>query len=292
MNIRNTLKKYQNRYYASGSPLRYVRKATLELSNPGAGRERAKVGASVAAGLPASLQQRVADLKTTGYADAGDELDPTLLAELDQTATGRLTNGYKGTKIRSFFTKFTDEADLNSDSIFVRFALQPSVQKLVCSYFGNTVPYLGEVAVIQSHSNGNDQWTDSQLWHLDFSDSKTVLLWVYLTDVNTDEQGPFTYLTVDASRKVKNSFFPKRVPDAVVESAGLGSEVQKVYGPRLKSFYVDTARCYHLGSRLRGDQTRLVYLATFITHKPLYPLDNGIKLNGTMSDVERLLLRL
>jgi len=292
MNIRNTLKKYQNRYYASGSPLRYVRKATLELSNPGAGRERAKVGASVAAGLPASLQQRVADLKSTGYADAGEELDPKLLAELDQTATGRLTNGYKGTKIRSFFTKYTDDQDLNSDSIFVRFALQPSVQKLVCSYFGNTVPYLGEVAVIQSHSNGNDQWTDSQLWHLDFSDSRTVLLWVYLTDVNTDEQGPFAYLPVEASRKVKNSFFPKRVPDDVVESAGLSKDVRKVYGPRLKSFYVDTARCYHLGSRLRGDQTRLVYLATFITHKPLYPLDNGIKLNGAVSDVERLLLKL
>jgi len=292
MNIRNTLQKYQNRYYASGSPLRFVRKATLELSNPGAGRERAKVGASVTANMSASLQQRVDELNATGYTDSAGELDPALLAELDQTATSRLTNGYKGTKIRSFFTKYTDDQDLNADSIFVRFALQPSVQKLVCSYFGDMVPYLGEVAVIQSHSNDKEEWTDSQLWHLDRSDNRTVLLWVYLSDVNTDEKGPFAYLNADSSKKVKNTFFPKRVLDSEVEQAGLSKEVQRVYGPRLKSFYIDTARCYHLGSRLRGEHTRLVYLATFITHKPLYPLDNGIKLNGKESEVERLLLRI
>jgi hypothetical protein len=292
MNIRNTLQRYQNRYYASGSPLRYVRKATLELSKPGIGRERAKIGASVAADLPASLQQRVADLKATGYADAGEEIDAALLAELDQTATGRLTNGYKGTKIRSFFTKYMDEQDLNSESIFVRFALQPSVQKLVCSYFNNTVPYLCDVQLTQSHSNDKDHWTDSQLWHLDHCDSRTILLWVYLTDVNSEEDGPFVYLNADDSRKVKNSFFPKRVPDEVVTSAGLTPKMQKVCGPRLKAFYVDTARCYHLGSRLKGDHMRLAYIATFITHKPLYPLDNGIKLNGSVSDAQRLMLRL
>jgi hypothetical protein len=292
MNIRNTLKRYQNKYYGSGSPLRFVRKATLELSNPGAGRERAKVGANVTANMPATIQQRVAELKTTGYADAGDELDAKLLAELDQTATSRLTNGYQGTKIRSFFTKYTDDNDLDSNSIFVRFALQPSVQKLVCSYFDNKVPYLAEVSLILSHSNGYEQWTDSQLWHLDRSDSKTILLWVYLSDVNTDEEGPFTYLPVDASRKVKNTFFPTRVSDEAVVAAGLGAETKKVYGPRLKSFYIDTARCYHLGSRLKGDAKRFVYLATFITHKPLYPLDNGIKLSGSVSEAEQLMLRI
>jgi hypothetical protein len=292
MKMPNPLKKLQNKYYGPGSPLRYVRKATLELSNPGASRERARVGAALSAQLPASLAQRAAELEATGYADAGEELDGGLLAELDQTASGRLSNGYAGTKIRSFFTKYTDDTDLNSDSIFVRFALQPAVQKLVCSYFGNQVPYLAEIALILSHSNDKDQWTDSQLWHLDHSDARTVLLWVYLTDVNTSEEGPFTYLPVEASRKYKNSFFPKRVADESMVAAGLAGEARQVYGPRLKAFYVDTARCYHLGSRLKGAAQRFVYLATFITHKPLYPLDNGIKLGSKVSEAERLLLRL
>ncbi len=292
MILQRTLKKYQQKYYAPGSPLRYLRKATLELAKPGAGSLRSRLGAKVVADMPSDLKKRVEELDRTGYADAGDELDPALLAELSQTTDARIASGYQGTKIRSFFTKMTGDEDMHADSIYVRFALQPAVQKLVCSYFHDTVPYLAEVGLILSTGTDAKEWSDSQLWHLDYADSRTVLLWVYLSDVHDIENGPFTYIPVDASAKVPNTFFPGRVTDDMVEKAGLTAEARRVYGPKHKAFYVDTARCYHLGSRLKPGQQRLVYLATFITHKPLYPLENGIRTNGELPEVEKCLLKL
>jgi hypothetical protein len=292
MNLSRTLKKYQQKYYGPGSPLRFLRKATLELAHPGASRERSRLGASLAANLPAHQQQQVADLEKTGYADAGEELDPALLDELSRTTDARMASGYQGTKIRSFFTKMTSDEDLRSESIYVRFALQPALQKLVCAYFDNSVPYLAEISLILSTGTDAKEWSESQLWHLDYADSRTILVWVYLSDVNEIENGPFTYIPVEASSKVPNSFFPARVTDQMIDDVGLTSATVRVYGPKRKAFYVDTSRCYHLGSRLKPGQQRLVYLATFITHKPLYPLENGIQTNGELSEVEKCLLKL
>lgn len=291
MNLRNTFRKYQQKYYAPGSPLRYVRKAVLEVTNPGSGSRRSRLGNAVAKDLPADLQQRMTDLGATGFADGGNEIDPGTLAELNQTVGAKLASGFEGTRIHDFFTNMTSPEDLQSDSIYVRFALQPAMQKLVCAYFGNTVPYLGEIALIRS--NGTDgKWSKSQLWHLDYADSHTLLLWVYLTDVPSIEDGPFTYIPAKASSKVPNGFFPDRVTDETMDAAGLTSAACRVYGPKNKVFYVDTSRCYHLGSRVYPGHERLVYLATFITHKPLYPITNGIRLVGEPSEVEKCFLTL
>lgn len=292
MNLQSTLQKYQQKYYAPGSPLRYARKALLEVTNPGESSRRAKLGAPLAAEVSGDLKKRVDDLQATGYADGGSEIDPALMKELQDAVAAKMASGFQGTKIRSFFTKMTSDEDLQSDSIYVRFALQPAVQKLVCSYFHGQVPYLGEISLILSTGTEAGKWSESQLWHLDYADSRTILLWVYLTDVGDIESGPFTYIPADPSAKVPNSFFPDRVTDETVDAAGLTDKACRVYGEKGKVFYVDTARCYHLGSRLKPGHERLVYLATFITHKPLYPLDNGIRVNGELPAVEKCLLKL
>ena len=154
MNIRHSFNKLRARYFASGSPLRYVRKIALEVARLGAGRERSRLGSRVAAELSEDLKKRVANLRTTGYADGGNEIDAALLAELTKVTDARMASDVPGTKIRSFFTKMTSEEDLRSDSIYVRFALQPAMQKLVCAYFGNTVPYLAEISLILSTGYG------------------------------------------------------------------------------------------------------------------------------------------
>lgn len=292
MNLRNTLKRYQHKYYAPGSPFRVLRKALLEVTNPGASGRRSKLGAKVAAELPPSTKKIVADLKATGYADGADEIDPALLAELTTAADAKLAAGANGEKLRTFFTQLTNEKDLSLDSIWVRFALQPAVQKLVCSYFDNSVPYLCDVGLLLSTGTEGDKWSESQLWHLDYADSLTVKLWVYLTDVTAVENGPFTYIPAEPSRKVPNTFFPGRVSDETMETEGLKPSFCQVYGKKQKVFYIDTARCYHLGSRLRTGQHRLAYIATYVTHKPLYPLANGIKTNGQLGEVEKCLLEL
>jgi hypothetical protein len=292
MNIQHSLNKLRSKYYGPGSPLRYVRKVTLELANPGATRLRSQLGARVAADLPANLQQRLSDLETTGFAEAGDEIDSQLLAELMEAAEARLASHEKATRIHEFFSTISQEEDLQRDSIYVRFALQPAIQKLACAYFHNTVPYLCSANLLLSRGRDAKEWINSQLWHLDHSDCRTLRFWVYITDVIKEEDGPFTYMPVEPSRKVPNTFFPKRVTDEQMAAAKLAGEARQVYGKKGKIFYIDTSRCYHLGSRLKEGKLRLVYDATFLTHKHLYPSPSDIRVKDGLSDVEKCFLTL
>jgi hypothetical protein len=280
----------KQKYYASGSPLRHLRKVTLELAHPGASRTRSRIALKVTANLPEPVQKRVVELNETGYADGGAEIDPALLAELCQAIETRLSAGREGTKTRRFFTRLSSDEDLHSDAIFVRFALQPTIQQLVCAYFGYKVPYLADLNLLLSTGTEGGKWTESQLWHRDYADSQILRVWVYLSNVNGLESGPFTYIPAQPSRKVPNTWFPRRVADETVESLGLSPEVRPVYGSKQKVFYIDTARCYHLGSRLKPPHERLAYIATFTSHKPLYPTFNGVRINSELSDVEKLLL--
>lgn len=289
MNLINTLKTYQKRATAPGSPLRYLRKAFVALRHPGTTLRRARLGTRLASDLPADFRSRIAELNATGYAAAGPEIDAGLLAELDRAADAKLQAGEQGRNLRSFFTQITDDSDLHADSIYVRFALQPGIQKIVSAYFGH-VPYLADVQVLKSHGTDRDTWEESQLWHRDYGDSKTIKLWVYLTDVEKQESGPFTYLPVAPSARVPNTFIPGRVSDEAMAATGLADQAIAVYGPRLKCFYIDTALCYHLGSRLKQGQVRVAYIATYLSHASLYPFDNRITTHGQLSETEKLLL--
>lgn len=289
MNLINTLKTYQKRATAPGSPLRYLRKAFVALRHPGTTLRRARLGTRLASDLPADFRSRIAELNATGYAAAGPEIDAGLLAELDRAADAKLQAGEQGRNLRSFFTQITDDSDLHADSIYVRFALQPGIQKIVSAYFGH-VPYLADVQVLKSHGTDRDTWEESQLWHRDYGDSKTIKLWVYLTDVEKQESGPFTYLPVAPSARVPNTFIPGRVSDEAMAATGLADQAVAVYGPRLKCFYIDTALCYHLGSRLKQGQVRVAYIATYLSHASLYPFDNRITTHGQLSETEKLLL--
>jgi hypothetical protein len=292
MNIRHSFNKLRSKYYGPGSPLRYVRKATLELTNPGATRLRSKLGAEIASDLPANLQQRLSELETKGFAEAGDEIDSQLLTEMIAAAEARLASSTSGKKIHEFFSSISQPEDLRADSIYVRFALQPAVQKLACAYFNNTVPYLCSAHLLLSRGRDAKEWINSQLWHLDYADCRTLRFWVYITDVTAVEDGPFTYMPVEPSKKVPNTFYPKRVTDEQIAAAGLADEARQVYGRKGKIFYIDTSRCYHLGSRLKDGKTRLVYDATFLTHKHLYPSLNNIRADGGLSDVQKCFLTL
>lgn len=289
MNLKNTFQHYQQRSTAPGSPLRYLRKAYVALRHPGSTLRRSRLGTRLASGLSADLRQQLAEITATGYATASQEIDAALLAELDHAAAAKLQAGTPGKALRSFFTQVTDDSDLHADSIYVRFALQPAVQKIVCAYFGH-VPYLADVQVLKSHGSSSDTWEESQLWHRDYGDSKMIKLWVYLTDVKQPENGPFTYLPIAPSRQVPNTFIPGRVSDEAMNATGLAAQAVAVYGPRLKTFYIDTALCYHLGSRLQPGQIRVAYIATFASHASLYPFNNRIATHSKLSETERLLL--
>jgi hypothetical protein len=291
MKLQHLVKKYRQRAEAAGSPVRYLRKAFLTVAHAPEHARRTSLGSALGGELSADSREKVRSLNETGYALAGSEIDTALRDGVARLVTERLQNGAreKGKSLRSYFTRISDDSDLTTDNIFVRFALQPEVIRVISAYFGQ-VPYLADLQILMSHGSDSTKWEESQLWHRDYADSKTVKLWMYLTDVDSIEKGPFTYLPLKESQQVPNGLFPGRVSDEAMQQCGLAARAATVYGERLTTFYMDTSRCYHLGSRLKGENIRVAYVATFITHASLYPFENRIRINTPLTDLEQLVL--
>src|SRR6478672_736533 len=119
----------------------------------------------------------------------------------------------------------------------IRFALQERILKFIGAYFGES-PFLQDINILASFSTDSDKWQDSQLWHQDYGDSKVLKLWVYLTDVEKPETGPFTYLPGHLSRRVPNPF-QRRVSDETMAEQGFDKQAVAVTGPKASTFLID-----------------------------------------------------
>lgn len=291
-NLPAEIRRWKRRVTAPGSPFRHLGKLQRGLRNRVVQSALFKTASQIERELTPPLASHVANLREDGFSKAAAELDPGLLAELGEFSQERLDDPQldaKKTVLRSFMVQLSHHDDLNVEHVLVRFALQDTVLRIAAAYLGE-VPYLSSVQIFQSLSTGSTQWGESQLWHQDYEDTKTVKLWVYLTDVTDDPQGPFTFLPLSESRKIKNKFFPGRVSDESVEKQTGGAVFQHVKGPRLTAFYVDSSVCYHMGSRIHPGHSRIVYEATFVTHASLYPIESGIRFGENVSPLHRLVL--
>jgi len=287
--IRKKFKEYKWRYYSPGSPLQHIRKLLVRASNPTEHFKRVSKASEITKDMPAESRKIVDTLRKDGYADAGSEIDAQMRADILRLSEERMNAG-GGESLRSFFTTVHKPEDLRSDNLLVRFALQESVLKVVSSYF-NEVPYLATLQILVSHGSGKTEWEESQLWHQDYADNKTVKLWIYLTDVTTLDDGPFTYIPAESSKQVKNGLvFPGRVSDESMDSQGFSKQAREVYGKKLSTFYMDTGRCYHLGSRLKEGHVRVAYVATYLSHATFYSCPSPIKIVNGASELDKMVL--
>jgi hypothetical protein len=237
-------------------------------------------------------QPEVESLRTAGFCDVA--ADPVLLKELAQAA-GRRTRkvgeehrrhnkGY----LRAYIAQELQAGEIDNTSIYVRYALQPRVVDTIAKYLGEA-PYLSYVALDLSEYAGETLAT-SQLWHQDHDDTKVVKLFTYLTDVPDLAHGPFTFVNPQASKAIRGSVSTHVADDAVLRRVP-PSAVSRMLRSAGSSFLVDTARCYHMGSRIAPGKQRLMYTACYITWPAIYPdFRNRIAVNGALSEREKLLL--
>lgn len=288
-----TINQLKKRVAEPGSPFRYLYKWKTEIGNRISHREIYNLDDVVKPTTKAYAEKHSTGLDKEGFSPATGDFDPNLSQELLKLYRDRLADpefNEKKLSLRTFMTRISTEEDLDEKNILVRFALQEKVLAVAAAYLGQT-PYLSCVHIFQSTSTGEKGWKESQLWHLDREDARTVKLWVYLTDVANIECGPFTFLDKGDSAKVANSFFPTRLTDDDLERQNVLKFQQQIIGPELTAFYVDSSLCYHQGSRVIGENVRAVYEATFVTHSVLYKINNGIRSNPTGNRPRDIALR-
>ena len=282
------VRKLTRQLQAPGSPVRHLRRAAHRAMHPLKVSERRAAGRRFMEKLSPELTATVEELRREGMANFNAHLDPTLLAEMDayyQQVILPRASETEGTKSHRFFFPLTRPEDWTADNILVRFAMQDSVLAAAAAYL-KTAPFFQAVKVMQSRGISQTKWEASQLWHLDYADSRAVWLWVYLSDVTSVDDGPYTYLPAAASKQVRNGFFPRRIMDSEIDGSDLAKDVRRVMGPRLTAFLVDSTSIYHMGSRIADGHTRCIYSASFID--PVYH-HTVIKTNNPLAGDQRLL---
>ena len=283
------LRRFRAKLKAPGSPVRHLRRAAHRALHPIQRRERVQAGRRLEEKLSPELAATVEELRRVGVASFNAHLDPALLAELDtyyREVIAPRAETAEGSKSHRHFFDLNRPEDWSADNILVRFAMQDSVLAAAAAYL-HTAPFFQIVKVLESRGIQQDKWESSQLWHLDYADSRAVWLWVYLTDVNTPDDGPYTYLPVEPSKQVNNDFFPRRIRDEEIEETDLKQKVQQVMGPRLTAFLVDSTSIYHMGSRLPLGRRRCIYSASFID--PIHQ-HTVIKATAPLAGDRRLIL--
>ncbi|MXO63107.1 hypothetical protein [Qipengyuania oceanensis] len=289
-NLRNRVS-----WFITRTPYRHARKA--------AARHRARAAVhrrrESFAGRDLDEDQRsvVETLRRTGSADASAIVDQALLRAAYDAAVGKLASGVREDNRlnpeKDFWDRLLDE-DLNeaghqsADSPFVQLAIAERILAVVSAYFDDA-PLLDYVYLLHS-SHRPGPLRVSQLWHKDYDDTAVLKLFVYFTDCEDDADGPFTYLPADISAKVPFGLNSHR-HDSKVLTNGVERYVSAWKGKMLSARFVDTTRCYHMGSRVSPGHERLLYMAAFTS----YPKFNGrqtttFELTGDLSECQRVAL--
>ena len=154
-------------------------------------------------------------------------------------------------------------------------ALDPAMVAMASAYLG-VLPVLTDLDYFMSVPSP-PPWKKSQLWHCDDDSPRQLKIFVYCDDVNEDN-GPFEMIGAGASTSARSALGYRyagrryRVTDAEMDEHVPREQQLSVTGGHGSAFVVDTARCFHKGSRIvKTSKYRMVAVALYVT-------PNGAKL--------------
>lgn len=237
------------------------------------------------------------DFQQQGFCRLDAVVDGKLLQALGQAGQQKLQRAddlsrNQDVQHKDFWMRLLDEdkvdGTLPTDNPFVAFALQPAVITVLARIYGE-LPLLDDVLLTLSRPTGK-ALALSQLWHRDYDDTRTVKIFVYLTDVASTEDGPFTFVDGPLSDRLGSSLRSRR-DDNEISRRVPPEAVREMVAPRLSVFMVDTGRCLHMGSRVAPGHERLLFTASYISVPRLYPEPpSRFRLVGNESEALRWLL--
>jgi len=166
------------------------------------------------------------------------------------------------------FENIVHTEDFDARNPLFQFALSDKVLGAAECYFGGSFS-IASIQVLRSFPTEGDL-RESQKWHRDFGDSKSLHFIMYLSAVTAPEHGPFAFYNKQVSKRVRRSPIIRRLSDAQIASEIGPSDHETFYGRPGDAIFVDPAVCYHCGSRCRVPRTAV--FITFNTHRPYTPM--------------------
>jgi hypothetical protein len=266
-------------WHVNRSPLRYAVKTSVSALHIGEKLDRRRQAQSLAV-RPAE-KVKADELNANGYTVVTELMDPVIQQQFAEAGVARLgdieaSESKQASTWKKFWVRLLDaemeDGRLSADNVFVQYALQPPVINVIATALGE-IPWLDYVLLSYSRHTG-EELKSSQLWHRDHDDVRVIKLFSYLTDVEDDGDGPFTFLPRQSTDKFGYPLLGSHFADNQVFEKVPRADVKVMKAPRLASFMVDTAKCLHMGSRMAPGHGRLLYTATFFAFPRMYPGGN------------------
>jgi len=205
-------------WHVNRSPLRYAVKSGVSAWHLGEKRERRRQAQLL--NVSPAERTKATELNRDGYSVVTELMDPSIKQEFARAGLARLNDietseGKQTSTWKKFWVRLLDaemkDGKLSADNIFVRYALQPSVINVISAALGE-IPWLDYVLLSYSRHTG-EQLASSQLWHRDHDDVRVIKLFSYLTDVEEDGDGPFTFLPRQSTDKFGFPLIGSHFPD-------------------------------------------------------------------------------
>ena len=159
--------------------------------------------------------------------------------------------------------------NLSVESPFIRLALNPDLVCAVSQYL-DVIPILYYISILVSRYV-DDSLDSSQLFHCDPDDRRIASLFLYCSEVD-EKSGPLTVIPSDTSKKIREELKYTyggdryRVSDKETEPYLADGEPVKIMGGPGTIGLVDTANCFHQGSRVeKGGNVRVVVVIRYLT---------------------------
>lgn len=216
---------------------------------------------------------RLGDLRETGYcrADGADADELHRIAEVYGARAQVVESRDSGHPFENIFRA----QDIAADNPLFRLALSDRILNAAHAYFGGRFVF-DSIQVLRSFPTSGEL-RESQKWHRDFGDSKSLHFIMYLNDVTEDADGPFVFIDRNVSRRVRSMPFIRRLTDDQIEREIGTREFAKFFGRAGEAIFVDPAACYHFGSRCSNPRTAV--FITFNTSTPYEPMVEPLKSN-------------
>lgn len=174
------------------------------------------------------------------------------------------------------FENVVRPADFNAANPLFRLAFSDIILGAANSYFGGAFS-MASIQVMRSFPT-DGPLRESQQWHRDFGDAKSLHFVMYLSEVTEPRHGPFVFIDKQVSRRVRRSPIIRRLSDEQIAheiGSEIGAEIgggdfQVFHGQPGDAIFIDPAVCYHYGSRCKVPRTAV--FITFNTHVPYTPM--------------------
>jgi hypothetical protein len=180
------------------------------------------------------------------------------------------------------FTNLFTANDITPEDPICRLAFSRELLEPADAYFGGRA-VMNSIQLMYSWPT-EGALRESQFWHRDFNDSRSLHYIAYLDDVLDAAAGPFVYVDRTDSGRIGRRPFIRRIDDTKFARELGGGTIRSFYGQAGEAIIVDPAACYHYGSRCR--RPRFALFVTFSSDRPYTPttdliLDNSGRLIAT-----------